>query len=268
MKIPSPFFGAAALLAISLLFSVGVAGALTPPPPTVLNPNSQGVAPIEIANSSCTVSSSPTTCQGSYTPTQTFRASLKNGEVVTVTVSYLYSNSESVDFTYSDSLGNSISVVSSQCAVSTPIVCTAIGYFRVTSPGYDDVIVTESGGSAGVMWYNAEIWQGQIGKSLSAVGTSSFCAQSCTGQVQLGPLSPGTVKGAIASSAYTAFYSNTPATWQFSYPYYIYGSDQGGPGDSVMWQGTGTPMQSYTYSATTSPTPNVWAGSAELISWT
>ncbi len=191
-------------------------------------------------------------------------------EVVTLTVAYLLGNSNAVSLSFADSLGNSASVVSSTCSSSTPAVCTAVGYFFVTTPGYDDIFFTEQGGSAGELWYNAEIWQGQFFQPLSTNGASSSCPQSCSGTLSLGPLQGSTaVAGAIAVSVYAAYYPYTPATWQPGYPqYYTVGDSQPQGGDSILWQAIASPLQTYQFGAATSPTPVAWSGSGEVLSWT
>ena len=229
----------------------------------------KGITQVDMANDRCPVSASPTTCDGGFTSTQTFRENLTIGEVVTVFFMYLYGNTSTASLSFSDSLGNVPMLVSSQCSASSPIACTATGYFRVTSSGTDDIYFTETNGTTGEMWYNAEIFSGQIGNRISAVGVSSYCATSCTGSLALGPLTndSGTV-GVIGDSAYVGFYPSTPATWQPSlyYSYYFTDSDPTG-GNSIMWQGTTTASAAYSFAATTSPVPNTWAGSAELLYW-
>jgi len=237
--------------------------------PAVAVGKSAGVVPIEMANNQCSVTISPTTCGGAYTPTTTFSQNLSVNELVTVAFAYLYGDNESAVLNFSDSLGNTPVVVSSGCSIASPIVCTATGYYYVSFAGPDDILFTERGGSTGEMWYNAEIWTGPIGHHLSSTGANSYCALSCTGSVSLGPLtnSSGT-NGIIAVSAYVAFYSSTPATWQPSmfYTYSLTDSNPNG-GDSVLWQGSSTISGSYSFSATTSPVPNTWGGSSELIYW-
>ena len=235
-------------------------------------PNPAPVTIVEMDNDACTVTGSPTTCQGGYGANQTFRASLTHGEIVTLTMAYLYGNSESVNMSFSDSLGNQAILVSSGCSISSPIICTAVGFFRVQSQGLDDVFFTEQGGSTGAMWYNAEIWQGKF-RSLTSVGASGSCGQNCTGSVALGPLSATGTSGVIVVSAYAAVYPYTPATWNASYPYYYQMTDCAGlgyqcqGGDSILWQATTSLQPSYDFVATTSPTPLVWAGSGLVISW-
>lgn len=258
-----------------IFMSVGMLVILAAPSPVAAQgtDNSQASSSlrtklIELANNQCSVSNLTTVCGGAWTPTQTFMNSLSRGEVVTVAVTYLYVNSENVALNFSDSLGNALSVVTSQCAVTSPIVCTAIGYFEVTVPGYDDVFVMEHGGSTGEIWYNAGIWQGSSGRQLAAAGASAYCAQGCSPQVGLGPLNVTRAMVVIAASAYAAFYRYTPASWQPGY-YYSYSATDFNPkgGDSVFWQGTSFLRGSYQFGATTSPTPLSWAGSAEIVYW-
>lgn len=224
------------------------------------------VVPVEMANSQCVVRSVITTCGGAWNATQTFVSKLSRGEIVTVAFAYLYGNSDAARLGFFDTLGNSPHVVSSQCTNSSPPVCTAIGYFQVVKPGYDDVKFTEKGGSTGEMWYNAEIWRTPTGGA-KAIGASSSCTQACTSQLAIGPLQKGISTTLIAVSMYVAFYPHTPASWQFSYPYWYSATDYDPVGgDSVAWQGTTTVLQSFTFSASTGPTPNLWAGSGEVIS--
>ena len=237
--------------------------------PAVAVGKTGGVVPIEMANNQCSVTASPTTCGGAYTPTTTFSQNLSANELVTVAFAYLYGDNESAVLNFTDTLGNTPVVVSSGCSIASPSVCTATGYYYVSYAGPDDILFTETGGNTGEMWFNAEIWTGPIGHHLSSAGANSYCAVSCTGSVSLGPLanSSGT-NGIIAVSAYVAFYSSTPATWQpsMTYTYSLTDSNPNG-GDSVLWQGSATMASSYTFSATTSPVPNSWGGSAQLIYW-
>ncbi len=223
-----------------------------------------------MANDQCSVGASPTTCGGGWSPTLTFPENLTSGEVVTVFFMYLYGNSQAAVLNFSDTLGNAPVLISSQCTNSSPIACTATGYFMVTNPGPDNILVTETGGTTGEMWYNSEIWQqqGQISKRLTAVGSSGYCSVNCTGSVELGPLNGSSAGFFIAASAYVGFYPYTPATWQTSY-YYSYSLTDSNPsgGDSILWQGTTLGSPPFNFNATTSPVPYVWAGSAELISW-
>lgn len=251
--------GCIALLVVGMILTVPLAG------------QAKVATPVEIdmGNNQCNVSASPTTCGGAFTATRTFRDNLSVGDVVTVTFSYLYGNNASTVLSFNDSLGNTPVLVSSGCANSTPGVCTAVGYFRVTSAGTDDVFFTEQGGATGEMWLNAEIWQGPMNPHIGAVGTSSSCAQSCSGSLSLGPLVNASGSSeVIAVNQYTAFYSSTPAAWNATY-YYWYKLTDSIPtgGDSILWQASTTIAQSYTFGATTIPTPLIWAGSSELIYW-
>ena len=252
--------GTSLVLMLSLLFVLA---------PATLGKGGTPPTEVDMANDQCGVSSSPTTCQGGFTATQTFRENVTRNEVVTVFFMYLYGNSEAVNMSFYDSLGNTPILVTSQCSTSSPIACTATGYFQVTNAGNDNIFFTEQGGSTGEIWYNAEIWQDRFTKFFSSQGSSQFCAQSCTDSLSLGPLANSSeALGVIAASAYVGYYPSTPATWQPSY-YYSYSltdSNSTG-GDSILWQANTTLALSYSFAATTSPTPNSWAGSAEVIYW-
>ena len=262
-----PAAGAVAVAFVSIFLLSGGAAAAAP----LAHPGaaSTTVSEIDMANDRCSVVSSPTTCEGGYGTNVTFRATLAKGELVTVTFAYLYGNSQNVTLSFSDSLGNSPVLVASQCSASSPIVCSAVGYFQVTKGGVDDIYFTENGGSIGEIWYNAEIWQGQFGRRLGAVGTSAFCASGCTSQTAIGPLNltaSETVGEVVGVSAYAAFYPYTPANWVPGYAYsYSCTDSMSTGGDSILWQGTTSVLGSYSFGASTTPAPLSWAGSAELI---
>ena len=223
------------------------------------------VSEVDMANNQCNVSASPTTCGGGFTPTQTFKANLTSGELVTVFFMYLYGNNGSASLSFYDSLGNVPVMVTSQCSASSPIACTGAGFFLVSNGGSDDILFTVTGGTTGEIWYNAEIWQGQF-KSPTYTGTSSYCATGCTGNLSLGPISYGAGEPVVAASAYVGFYPNTPATWQPGYPFtYSLTDFSSSGGDSILWMASTSVMSSYSFLASTSPTPLVWAGSAEVI---
>ncbi|MDG6990954.1 MAG: hypothetical protein JRM99_05980 [Nitrososphaerota archaeon] len=260
---------------VGAILMLMVASLLTATASATSTQSTKGPYLIELDNVTCPVSVSPTTCSGGYKANQTFVNSLQVGQVVTVNFALLYSNSENVSMSVSDSLRNVFIIPSNQCTISSPTVCIAVGYSVITNPGLDDVLFSEIGDSAGVMWYNAEIWGGQIGSVVNSTGTSAYCAANCSGSIAVTPLNTTSNSGTIAESIAVAFYPTTPATWQATLHYSNAYSDCAGSGstcqggDGVLWQGTSSAFQKppYTFSATTSPAPLVWGESAELIYW-
>lgn len=258
------FLGSAGRLVLMVALSTLLVSALATP---VVSARPTGPYPIEMANNRCSVTGSPTTCGGAWNSTQTFQNPLKVNEIVTVAFSYLYGNTNLVTLSFRDKLGNPATLLPDVCSAASPAICSEVGFLKVSNPGYDNVLFTVQGGTTGEIWYNAEIWGGAPAQSPLTVGATASCSSSCSGSLSLGPLSPSAT-AVIAVSTFEAYYPSTPASWQFSYPYWYSATDFiSNGGDSVAWQGTSTLLQSYTFSATTNPTPLSWAGAGEIIYW-
>ena len=216
---------------------------------------------------SCTVGGSTDSCQGGYTTTQTFGSVLPLGDVVTLTMTFSATSASVAILSFTDSLGNAVTVVSQQCAPVTPTLCTAVAYFVVTVSGYDNIIFTVVGGTSGTVHYTAEDWLANNSNQLASLGTNGYCSVTCTTSLSMTPILFGTAPTeTIAISTSEAYFSGALATWapSFSQFYFADCTDSNG-GYALLMQASNSTATSYTFSSTTSITPTIFVGSAEVL---
>ena len=217
--------------------------------------------------SGCDVSSSVQSCQGGYNTTQTFGSPLPVGDVVTLTVTYAADTASNAALTFSDTLGNRITVVSQQCTPTAPTLCTAVAYFVVTKGGYDDIFFGVVGGTPGCVHYTAEDWYAANSGLLAPLGTKGYCNGTCSSTLAMAPIVFSTAPSeAIAVGTSEAYFSGQLVSWTPSMGFYYYGNcaySTGGYG--LLMQATNSTATSYAFSSTSTPVATMFAGSAEVL---
>lgn len=221
----------------------------------------------QMVASSCEVGGTAQSCQGGYNSTQTFGSPLPVGDVVTLTVVFAADSATNATLTFSDALGNTITVVSQQCTPTAPTICTAVAYFVVTSGGYDDISFGVAGGVSGCVHFSAEDWYATNSEELTPLGTSGYCDGTCGSTLALPPIVFGTDPDeAIAVSTSDALFSAPLVSWTPSLDYYYFANcAYSGGGYGLLLQATNSTSTSYSFSSTSDPVATMYAGSAEVL---
>ena len=222
---------------------------------------------LQSVSSACLTGSAQPTCQGGYNATQTFGSPLSLGDIVTVTMAFAPSASGSPDLAISDSLGNNVTIVSTQSTTASPVICTEVGYFLVTVAGADDISFTAVSGTAGCLHYTAEDWYAANSQQLAPLGSSGYCSGTCTTSLSVPPIAFGEEPSeVIAVSAYYAVFSGPLSSWTASLPYYAYSNSAlAGGGYALLFQATNSTAASFGFVSTASESPAEFAGSAEVL---
>ncbi|MDG6910197.1 MAG: hypothetical protein JRN08_07485 [Nitrososphaerota archaeon] len=214
----------------------------------------------------CNIGGSVSYCSGGYNASQTFGSALPLGDVVTLTATFAPENASSATISFSDSLGNTVSVESEQCAPTTPVLCSAVAYFLVTVGGVDDIRFTVTGAS-GCLHFTAEDWYAANSASLQPLGTGGYCGPACTTTLATTPIVFATAPNeTIAVSAFEAIFNSSLTSWTSSLPFFMYSNDAFSSGGcSLLFQATNSTATIFDFNSTTSVAPTAFAGSAEVL---